>query len=257
MASADLSQARLEDALRSWSPAVRYLEQTDSTNTVAMNWAKEGAPEGAIVVADFQTAGRGRLGRSWFGKPGASIHLSLVLRPKINVEAIGLLNLAAAVAVCRALAQHEFESKIKWPNDVLINERKVCGILAETHFDRGSVSSVVLGVGINVNLRAEDLPEEIAATATSLLIQSAKQFDRIEIIAGFLNAFGNLYSALPSKPDYVVDAYRPLCSTLGRQVRIEMSDRVIEGRVSEVDSTGTLILESGQAVRFGDIVHLR
>lgn len=257
MPSLDLSQSRLENALSSWSPAVRFLEETDSTNTVAMNWAREGAPEGAIVVADSQTAGRGRLGRPWFGKPGASIHVSLVLRPKISVEAIGLLNLAAAVAVCRALAQHGFESSIKWPNDVLMNEQKVCGILAETHFDRGSVSSVVLGVGINVNLRAEDLPEEIAATATSLLIQSGKEFDRIEVIAGFLNAFGNLYSAFPHKQDYVVDAYRPLCSTLGLRVRIEMTDRVVEDKATDVDPTGALVLESGQTVRFGDVVHLR
>lgn len=257
MASEDLSQRRLEAAVGSWAPQIRYLDETGSTNSDALEWAAQGASEGAIVVADLQTAGRGRLGRSWFGKPGASIHLSVILRPRIGVEEIGLINLAAAAAVARALRNLEVDARIKWPNDVLIGDRKVCGILSEAQFERGVPSSVVLGVGINVNLETEDFPTEIASTATSLLVATGHRFDRVEIITGFLGEFGGLYSALPGKPGHILDAYRPLCVTLGRRVKIEGTDKSIEGDASDVDSTGALVLESGEIVRVGDVVHLR
>lgn len=258
MTASDLSQARLEETVGSRAPAIRYLPETTSTNTIAAEWAAAGAPEGAIVVADHQTAGRGRLGRSWFGKPGAGINLSVVLRPKIGVDRLGLLNLAGAIAVCRAVSEHHLDSGIKWPNDVLIGERKVCGILAEANIERGRAVSVILGIGINVNLAREDFPEEISSTATSLLAETGHHHDRAEIIAAFLNHFGGLYRPVPEGgSQQILDAYRPLCITLGRTVRIEMGDGIAEGKALDIDEAGGLVLDSGRVVRVGDVVHLR
>lgn len=254
----DLTQERLEQALGPWAPEVKFLEETDSTNTVAMRWAAEDAPEGAIVVANYQAAGRGRLGRSWFGKPGASIHLSIVLRPQIVFEQLGLLNLAAAIGVARTLKDLTIEARIKWPNDVLIEERKVSGILSEGKVKEGRAVAVILGVGINVNLEREDFPRDIALTATSLLAETGRKLDRLEILAGFLDHFGIIYSGLQlGDTHHILDAYRPLCATLGRRVRIEMKDRFVEAVAVDVDSTGALVLDSGEVVRVGDVIHLR
>lgn len=257
MVMSDLNQSKLEKALGSRVPSVRFLESTGSTNTDAMHWAAEGAPEGALVVADFQTAGRGRIGRSWFGRPGASINMSVVLRPRIAADAIGLINLAAAVAVSNSLRDLGVDSRIKWPNDVLLGNLKVCGILAEAKIEEGKPSTVVLGVGINVNLRAEEFPDEIADTATSMLASTGRTFDRLQIIAGSLKHFWRAYGFLPDNADRVLDEYRRLSVTLGARVRIEMNDRILEGLAVDVDPTGALLLESGEVVRVGDVIHLR
>lgn len=256
-AMSDLSQTRLGEKLGELAPAVRFLESTGSTNTDAMRWAAEGAPEGALVVADFQTAGRGRLDRSWFGRPGASIHMSIVLKPRIGLDEIGLLNLAAAVAVVRALSAQGVDSRIKWPNDVLLGKLKVCGILSEVEIEGDKPSTVVLGVGINVNLPREVFPSEISKTATSLLASTGRSFDRLEIIAGFLQHFVRNYGPLPDESQRLLDEYRSLCATLGAPVRIEMIDRIVESDAVDVDRTGALVLASGETVRVGDVVHLR
>jgi BirA family biotin operon repressor/biotin-[acetyl-CoA-carboxylase] ligase len=253
----DLDQSRLEERVGGLAPAVRFLESTGSTNSDAMRWASQGAPAGALVVADFQTAGRGRLGRSWFGRPGASINMSVVLRPQIGAAEVGLINLAAAVAVTRALRDQQVEAQIKWPNDVLLGELKVCGILAEAEIEGGKPSTVVLGVGINVNLRADEFPSEISQTATSLLATTGRSFDRLEIIAGLLPHFARTYGQLLAESRELLDDYRLLCATLGAQVRIEMSDRIVEGKAVDVDPSGALVLASGESVRVGDVIHVR
>ncbi|MGH2812887.1 MAG: biotin--[acetyl-CoA-carboxylase] ligase, partial [Actinomycetota bacterium] len=184
----DLSQQALEDATHSWSPAVRYLEETDSTNRVAMEWADQGAPEGCLVVADFQTAGRGRLDREWFSPAGASLLFSLILKPGIVVEDLGILSLAGAAAVCGALGGVGADPRIKWPNDVRLNGRKVAGILAEASVEIGRAVSVVLGVGMNVSIEEDEFPPELRDIATSLLRETGSRADRIEILCGFLRS---------------------------------------------------------------------
>lgn len=257
MISSDLSGERLEQATRAWAPAVRFLEEAGSTNDVAMRWARQGAPEGCLVVADHQTAGRGRLGRTWFSAPGGCLLLSVVLRPAVPPEDLALINLAAAVAVCRAVAELGLEPRVKWPNDVILGGRKVAGILSEAEGAQGSSTTVVLGAGINVNVAREQLPEDLRETATSLAAEAGHAFDRLQLLSGFLGHFGVLYSGLGTgRPSPIVEAYRPLCETLGRRVRVETLGGATEGTAVDVAPTGGLVLDTGGVIHAGDVVHV-
>jgi len=157
----------------------------DSTNRRALAWAEAGAPEGALVLAEHQTAGRGRLGRSWADVPGEGLLLSLVLRPALSPERMGLLPLAAGLAVAEALDGHAapLAPTLKWPNDVLLGGRKVCGILAEGR-PGGAHPFAVLGIGVNVGQTA--FPAELAERATSLLLATGRTPDRTALLADLL-----------------------------------------------------------------------
>lgn len=254
----DLSLESLEEATRAWAPAIRFLEEVDSTNRVAVEWAGDGAAEGTLVVTDYQTSGRGRLDRKWFAPPGSSLLFSLILRPSIVIEDLGLLSLAAAAAVAGAVSEEGVEAKVKWPNDVLIAGKKVAGILAEVSTAADRAVTVVVGVGINVNLDKGDLPSEIRESAGSISMATGKRHDRGNILVAFLRNFGHLYDGIPGKPpNSVLHAYRPLCETIGKQVRVELDGRQIEGTAVDIHPTGGLVLDSGEVVRVGDVVHLR
>jgi BirA family biotin operon repressor/biotin-[acetyl-CoA-carboxylase] ligase len=256
--TSDLSQVLLEEAVGSWAPAVRYLEECDSTNRIAAEWAGEGAADGSIVITDHQTAGRGRLARSWSSVPGAGLQFSIVLRPQLASDSLGLLNLVAGSALAIAAAALGLPAKLKWPNDLILDGRKAAGILAETVPGSDEFASVILGIGVNVNHRAEDFPEELASSATSFRIASGKQFDRIEVLAAFLSEFGPRYSGLAwARTHEVIGEYRSLCDTIGRNVRVHLSDREIESRAVGVDDGGALLLESGERITAGDVIHLR
>lgn len=253
-----VDQARVEEAVGQWCPAVRFLPSTDSTNRVAMEWAKDGAPERSLVVADHQTAGRGRMGRSWFSRPGSSLLFSLVLRPSVVVEDLTIINLAVASALCGALIEVGAEPRVKWPNDVLVGGRKVAGILAESEVALGRAVSVIVGVGVNVNIDEKEFPSEITKTATSVSSEIGREVDRLELLRIFLQSFSLIYEAIPGgRPERILDVYRPLCDTIGRKVRVEMNDRTIEATATGLDPTGGLILDNGEVVRAGEVVHLR
>ena len=243
-----LDQTALAASVPSWVPEVRFLAETDSTNLDALRWASEGAPEGCLVVADYQRAGRGRLGRSWFAPPGTCLLFTLILRPRIDAGPhLGLINLAAAVALCEALAEQEVEVSIKWPNDVNLADRKVAGVLSE--HDEGVVC---LGVGTNVNVGS--FPGDIAGSATSLSLNEGREFDRLRILVDVLARFHLLYRDLPGR---VPGEFRRWCGTLGTEVRVALPEGTLEGRALDIDSTGALIMESGEVISAGDVVHLR
>ncbi|MDQ4064934.1 MAG: biotin--[acetyl-CoA-carboxylase] ligase, partial [Actinomycetota bacterium] len=168
--------------------ALRYVDEIASTNTAAMEWATRGAPHGAVVVTDHQTGGRGRWGRSWFSLPGKLLQFSLILRSELEVERHGLLTAALGVAVADALGPITGRATtIKWPNDVLVNDKKVAGILVETHTTGSTIVIAVCGVGINVSLERDDLPPEIAARASSLLLETTRELpDRSALLAAVL-----------------------------------------------------------------------
>ena len=254
----DLSQELLEEATKSWAPAIRFYEEVDSTNRVASEWASHGAAEGSIVVADHQTAGRGRLDRTWFSPAGSSLLFSLILRPSIVTEDLGLLNLAAGAAVCGAVAEEGVEPKVKWPNDVILNGRKIAGILSEASLEFNRAIGLILGVGVNVNIAEEEFPKEIQEIAGSISIASGREHSRVDVLIAFLRNFGRFYNGMPEKPPSVIlNAYRPLCDTLGRDVRVELQSGATEGKAVDIDAGGGLILESGEVIRVGDVVHLR
>ena len=241
------SETAVRDAAPGWVPEARFLAETDSTNSDALAWAARGAPDGAIVVADFQRDGQGRLGRSWFAPPGKSLLLTVILRPRLDPQALALINLAGAVAVCDAVREEGIEASIKWPNDVIAGDRKLAGILSEHRFD-----AVCLGVGINVNV--ESFPGEIAAVATSLFIEAGRPIGRGAILRRFLDRFEPLYRGLPGS---VPEPFRRRCSTLGRRVRVNLPQTTLEGTAIDIDPTGALILDTVDVVSAGDVVHVR
>lgn len=242
----------MESALAEHVPQVTYLEQTGSTNAVAKKLALEGAPHRALVVAGFQTEGRGRFDRTWFAPAGCCLLFSQVIRPKCEAEQLPLVNLAASIALSQALFGLGVDSTLKWPNDVLINGRKVAGILSEVLDAVGPEQAVVLGVGLNVNV--EEFPEELRGTATSLSLEAGASFDLIETLIQFLIRFEIL---LESFPDGMAEVYIDLCETIGRRVRVQSGNSVVEGKAVRIDAAGHLVLEGGHTVTAGDLTHFQ
>lgn len=247
MDSKDLSRQSLIAALPEWVPEVRYLDSTDSTNRVAREWAATGASHGCLVVANYQTAGRGRLDRSWLAPAGSSLLFTLIIRPSTAPENFGLISLAAGVAVCEAIAALDLAPGLKWPNDIILAGGKVAGILSEAEGDM-----VCLGVGINVNV--SDFPDSISQIATSLSLAAGKQFGRLELLIKVLEELDRLEITHPGAA--ALTAYRGWCDTVGTRVKVKLADRTIEGRAQDVDAGGALLLDSGEKINAGDVVHL-
>ncbi len=166
-----------------------YLEETDSTNNEAIRLAKQGAPSGTLVIAEAQTSGKGRMGRSWNSPPGTGIWMSLLLRPEINASNSPKVTLLSALAIVKALSDYETAAKIKWPNDILINNKKICGILTEM-VSCGNDNYIIVGMGMNVSTKS--FPAEIQNIATSVLIETGVTLCREKLIRSIMNYF-NIY----------------------------------------------------------------
>lgn len=223
---------------------VRFVDSVDSTNRVLLEEARAGAPEGAVLVAGFQTAGRGRLGRTWTAPPGSALLVSVLLRPTLPPERLHLVTMAAGLAARSACGPGEVV--LKWPNDLLVGSRKLAGILAEA-----AAGAVVVGMGLNV-VRPPDVPAELAGLAVWL----------DEVVPGVtrdgvLDAWLRAYDAELSDLDALPARYRAACGTLGQRVRVEQSAGVLEGVAVDVDDDGHLVLDTGAVVAVGDVVHLR
>ena len=246
--SADVVAARLTTAWlgRAW----RHLARVESTNDEAAAWARTGAPAGAIVVADEQTRGRGRLGRRWHSPPGASLYLSAVLRPPLAPHRVPPLTLAAGVAVAEALVQFDVAPALKWPNDVLVDGKKVAGILTEMSADLDRVHHVVVGIGVNLNLRA--FPEELAAIATSLAMVRGTTVARAEFAAALcarLEHWHDRFVADGAAP--VVAAWRQHARFFGKRVQVTAGRDRMEGIAEDLDEDGALRLklDDGRTLR--------
>ena len=190
-----LTEAGIRSRLRTagdWA-GFTLLDVTDSTNRRAMEMAENGAPHGTVVVADAQTAGRGRLGRGWVSPPGRNLYVSLLLRPALSPAEGARLSLVAGVALADAVEGMGVPGSLKWPNDLYLGDRKAAGILAEMASDVVRVRHVVIGAGINVNMLPGDFPPVISGKATSLRIRSGRPFSREELLARFLDAFADRY----------------------------------------------------------------
>ncbi len=230
------------------------IAEIGSTNDVARALADAGVPEGAVVVAEVQTQGRGRLGRSWFS-PEGGLWCSVLLRPQAR-SAWGRLSLAAAVAASEAIeATVPLRTGIRWPNDVVIGERKACGILIE-----GTGGAVVVGIGINVNVPVETLPPEVAAHATSLHLAAGHPVDRETILRALLGSLARWYGLWDAGDDAVLEAWRRRDVTRGTHVIVDGPGPRVEGVAVGVDDDGALRvrLESGvvQRVVAGDLTRL-
>jgi BirA family biotin operon repressor/biotin-[acetyl-CoA-carboxylase] ligase len=248
---------------------VRRFPSVTSTMDVCRTFAERGACEGLVVLADEQTAGRGRAGRAWYSPPGQSLYLSILLRPNLHPRQIGWLTMLGALAVCEISREtsstQEADShsrfsildsgfKLKWPNDVLLNGKKVAGVLVESSFIGDRLDYVVLGIGLNVNTRFDDAPEEVKLRATSLREALGHEVDREAVLDRLLAAFGARYAMLPASP--LADYARRL-DTLGKRVRLRAGSEIVEGEALRVEDDGALVVMTyggERIVTFGDVV---
>ncbi|MBI2864392.1 MAG: biotin--[acetyl-CoA-carboxylase] ligase [Chloroflexi bacterium] len=210
-----------------------------STMEVAKQLAREGAPEGAIVVADEQIAGRGRLQRSWIAPPGSSILLAVLLRPRLSD--LPKLTIAASLAVVRAVEETtNLTAKIKWPNDVLVAGRKVCGILLESDVRGETVEYTTVGIGLNVNFDVSPF-SEIASMATSLMTEVGLPVSRLSVLRSLLQHFEAYYLAV-RRGEPIQREWQERLETIGRWIRVTGVDRIEEGYAEAVDKDGRLLL---------------
>lgn len=238
-----------------------YFDSLGSTNDEARDQAKVGAAEGLCIVAGQQTAGRGRNGRNWISEKDAGLFFSIVLRPKFEMRLFPLITLAAGVAAFDTFASFGVEPDIKWVNDILVGDKKICGILAEMT-DTKTGAAVILGVGIN--LRSYSYPPEIADVATSLEAETLSQHDAKDVLAKFTELFAKLYSTLANggETGILLDEWARRSSFYsGKHVRIKLAGSEVEGVTDGLEDDGSLRVkqENGEVtiVTAGDVKSLR
>ena len=221
-----------------------YYEQIDSTNDEAFRLGAGGSPEGTALIAECQSAGKGRMQRVWHSPAGANIYTSIILRPQFEVTRAPQISIAAGVAVAETLNRYCPDVvRIKWPNDVLIGERKVCGILAQMKLSGSKIDFVVLGMGINVNLQHAQFPEDIQSIATSLAIEAGREISRPELIISLYENLTKWYKILVVRGfDPVRQAWTGLTPMMGQAVRVMFQGEVVSGCAIGLGEDGSLNL---------------
>jgi len=225
---------------------VHFEETVTSTQKIAQTLANEGAEEGTIVVAEQQTNGRGRMARQWYSPSGTGIWMSLIIRPNIAVQATPQLTLLTAVAIVQAIEEiTPLKPDIKWPNDILINGKKLVGILTELQAEADRVHSIIIGTGINVNQSITDFPEELHHVATSIHLETDKQWDRAQLIQEILLKFENLYSL------YLAQGFRPIkllwegyAVSLQKPITARTINGTVEGKAIGINDAGVLLIQT-------------
>lgn len=232
---------------------IAYYDEVSSTNTIAHEFVRQGAAEGTLIIAESQTEGRGRMGKKWHSPKGTGIWMSLVLKPRIPIYFTPQLTLLTAVALCRSIKRMtDTEIDIKWPNDLLIAGKKVCGILLESSAEDERLKYVVCGIGVSVNLQPADFPKELQPIATSLAIESGREVGREGLIAEFLKQFEDLYELYHTQGfGPIRTLWEALSITLNRPVTIRTAQGVIEGIATSLDESGALVVtqRDGQVTR--------
>ena len=221
---------------------VHFARETDSTNLWIKRLAKEGASEGTLALAEFQSAGRGRLGRSWEVPEGTSVMMSILLRPKFEPQYAPTLTLVMGMAVAKAVKNLGFDVSIKWPNDVVVSHKKICGILTEMGVRDGKIDYAVIGVGINVNIK--EFPEEMADKATSLYLEAGREFDRSQIPGLVMEAFEEYYEKFAATCDLsgLKEEYESILANYNQPVRV-LAKEPYEGVARGITDGGELLVE--------------
>jgi BirA family transcriptional regulator, biotin operon repressor / biotin---[acetyl-CoA-carboxylase] ligase len=232
---------------------IRFFPEVESTNDVLFKLARDGAPHGTVVIAECQTKGKGRLNREWQSPPGCNIYASVVLRPPTEPLYAPQITLMTGVVVAELLSEYcTAEVTLKWPNDVLIRGKKVCGILAEMSSSEGGVDFVVVGIGINVNIRKNDFDESIRNTATSLAEETGRNISRLDLTAKLFDRFDEIYARfLDSGFGSIKNAWLSYCDMVGKQARVIFKNDIESGKVLGIDDFGALIIsdEKGKTKR--------
>lgn len=236
------------------------LPETDSTNVQARRLAEEGVLEGTVVVADRQSAGRGRLGRRWESPSGVNLYCSILLRPKIPVPQAPQLTFLSAVAVVETLNKVcQLSAKVKWPNDILVDGAKISGLLNEMNAETDQIHFVILGVGINLNMTKNQFPEELNYPATSAFLETGKPVDRLVFLRTFLQCLDQHYT------EFLQEGFVPIrqrwesyCDMMNMQVMVDQGSESLHGTVVGLDLDGALLLQldNGQVERImaGDVI---
>ena len=261
MAAPDLmTEAEIKSLLHTdWvAKEVLYFDTIDSTNTKAQELAEKGYPSGTLVVADKQESGKGRRGRSWVSPSGTGIFMTLMIKPDINPNNASMLTLVAALAVTKAITSVTGEeAMIKWPNDIMVNGKKVCGILTEMNAQFDYINHIVVGIGINVH--NESFPEEISQMASSLMIEAGgKRFHRAQIIAEAMSYFEQYYDTFLKTQDLsaLVREYDKLLVNRNKSVRVLDPKEPFDGKAMGITPKGELIVdtwESRKLVSSGEV----
>lgn len=227
-----------------------YCEVVDSTNTKAKELVQKGYPSGTLVVAGQQLTGKGRSGRGWESPPGTGIFMTLLLKPDFHPDSASMLTLVAALAVAKAIGGiTHADVQIKWPNDIVINGKKICGILTEMSAQRDFIHYVVIGIGINVH--NESFPEEIRSTASSLFLECGEHFHRADIIGKVLRYFEEYYEVFCETEDLsaLLDDYNALLVNRQKKVRVLDPKVPFEGKAMGITRKGELIVETPESQR--------
>ncbi|MFQ5588817.1 MAG: biotin--[acetyl-CoA-carboxylase] ligase [Nitrospiria bacterium] len=238
-------------------------DEITSTNKIALEMASDGMPEGLVILAESQTRGKGRLDRDWYSPPGKNIYASFFLRPALQVREYPLFSPAAALGLVNGIeAFTGLACQIKWPNDLMISDKKVGGILLETGASGAQSAALVIGAGINVNINQHDFPETLQDSATSLKIAAGAHIDRTGLIIALIEGLSTqIHSLQKGGANAMFRAVREKCATLGQKVRVTTPRQVFEGRAESIDDDGALLIRLGDQSRrrilIGDISHLR
>lgn len=231
---------------------IHYFAETGSTQEIARQLAAEGAAQGTVVIAETQSAGRGRMGRGWHSPPGVSLYMTIILRPRLALAEVPRLSLVAGVAAAEALESvAPGVVQLKWPNDVWLNGRKAGGIIAEAVTDvHQRLTAVLLGIGINLNLAPEQVPEELRERATSVLIATGRRCDRAAVANALFSSLNTRYMETETRGFAAVrPAWERYSALTGRRVTVVDAGTREEGVVRGIDSDGALLLETAGGIR--------
>jgi len=234
-------------------------KETASTNDTAYDLAASGEKEGSVVIAESQSAGRGRMGRKWFSPKSKGAYFSVILRPDILPKKVPGITLFSALSVAKTIRETmNLDAFIKWPNDVLIDGQKICGVLTEMNAETDKINFVIIGVGININTKKEDLPKG----ATSIMEELGRELSRIETVRGIFKNLDKYYKLFKNGDmGEIIKEYKEFSNFLGTRVQVSYHDTKIEGYAIDVDSDGALILrmDSGlnERIMAGDVTMLR
>jgi BirA family biotin operon repressor/biotin-[acetyl-CoA-carboxylase] ligase len=240
---------------------IRLVAQTASTNTLAMELASQGAPEGTVVVAETQTAGKGRLGRAWIS-PRGNLYCSIILRPNVPISKAPLITLMGAVATASAIRTAcRLPASIKWPNDILLSARKAAGLLTELSAEPDRIRHIVLGIGVDVNMELEELPAAIRDITTTLSREAGKKIDRIALLREMLRSLEHWYGEFIRNDRAVLKEWEALNVTTGNRVAVSGAGESLEGLAQGIDNEGRLLIKSDdgvvRTVAAGDVTLLK
>ena len=247
---------------KSFGRSFYSFSEVTSTNDIASQLIAKGAPEGTLVTAEAQTKGRARQGRVWTTSQGKALAFSLVLKPRLSSQEIAGITLASAVAVAQTLEVFDLKPQIKWPNDLLLKGKKVCGILTEVGPRHDNRQSVILGIGINLNQGAKDFPLAIRSLATSVYRASGHRVDRVEFLQKLMANLETVYGWMNEKKfSWVLAEWRKRSVTLDQRVKVTQIAKTFEGRVVDIDPRGFLLVRREtsltETVLSGDIEILK